>query len=80
MPRIRPDKPRTYVDWQRRVYERDLFACQVCGKNHHQIPICAHHKKSYHKFPELRLDVNNGITLCEDCHKNQHRKGWKNGS
>jgi len=80
MPRKRPEKPITYIDWRRRVLERDLFTCQACGKNHHQIELNAHHVKPSYKFSEIRLDVSNGITLCKDCHKEKHRKGWKNGA
>lgn len=29
----------------------------------------ADHIKPFAYFPELRLDVNNGQTLCKDCHK-----------
>ena len=79
MARPRPEKPRTYNDWRNRVLERDLFTCQICLKNHHLTTLCAHHKKPYFSNGELRLEVSNGITLCEECHKKQHRKGWKNG-
>ena len=27
-----------------------------------------HHKKPYHLYPELELDVNNVMTLCRRCH------------
>lgn len=36
--------------------------CAVCGNNK---KLEVHHKKSFHKHPELELDTNNLITLCE---------------
>lgn len=33
----------------------------------------AHHIKSYKDFAELRYDVNNGITLCGQCHRKTHK-------
>jgi hypothetical protein len=61
-----------YTEWRLAVLERDLYTCQECGKT--GCKLCIHHIKSYKNYPELRIDINNGITFCENCHKRQHRK------
>lgn len=43
--------------------------CAACGaKDKLQV----HHKKCFHLSPELELDYNNYITLCEDGNKCEH--------
>jgi 5-methylcytosine-specific restriction endonuclease McrA len=62
-----------YKRWRYDVFARDKFTCQECddkkGGN-----LNAHHIKSFANFPSLRLDIDNGITLCEPCHKKKHSK------
>ena len=57
--------------WRKSVFERDKFACQHCfddtGGN-----LEAHHLYSWHAHESLRYEVNNGVTLCEQCHKDFH--------
>lgn len=62
-----------YVEWRKAVFERDGFQCQVCEKIGGKLN--AHHIKPFAKHKELRFDVDNGITLCETCHKKVHRGG-----
>lgn len=58
-----------YKEWRKKVYERDAFSCQHCGTNK---DLHAHHIKSFSKYPELRYDIDNGITLCRPCHGKVH--------
>ena len=60
-----------YRQWRNGVYERDDYTCQSCGARGGRLH--AHHIKSYADHPDLRLDDDNGITLCESCHRDVHR-------
>ncbi len=60
-----------YQDWRESVFKRDDWTCQRCGnrsKKGRYIIIHAHHIKPFAIFPELRLAVDNGETLCKKCH------------
>lgn len=58
-------------EWRKQVYQRDNFICQHCKrKSEHNL--VAHHLNGFDKFINERYDVNNGITLCENCHKQFH--------
>ena len=59
-------KRREYVQWRANVYERDNYTCQCCGSYGDRLN--AHHLNSFASYPELRLNINNGITLCTKCH------------
>ena len=54
------------LEWRTKVFERDNYTCQICGVKN--CFLTAHHIKSRAKFPKLRYNVSNGITLCELCH------------
>jgi len=56
-----------YKLWREAVFDRDLYTCQNCGLS--GVYITAHHIKSWKNYPDLRYIVDNGKTLCEDCHK-----------
>lgn len=61
-----------YKKWRSDVYHRDNFTCQDCKKR--GVRLHAHHLKEWAKYPEMRYEVSNGLTLCEDCHKKRHAK------
>jgi 5-methylcytosine-specific restriction endonuclease McrA len=56
-----------YKDWRLSVYKRDKFTCQMPGcKSKRQIQ--AHHIRKWSTASALRYDLDNGITLCRQCH------------
>lgn len=62
----------TYRKWRAAVLERDCMRCVKCGSTEH---LEAHHIKPFAEYPDLRLDLDNGITLCRACHRALHKKG-----
>ena len=60
-------KSSEYVEWRNSVYKRDRFTCQICGQMGAKLN--ADHIKPFALYPELRLEISNGRTLCVECHK-----------
>lgn len=53
------------------VMERDEYTCQVCYKTGGSLAV--HHLNGYNWDIQNRYNPNNGITLCESCHKDFHK-------
>lgn len=56
-----------YDTWRMSVYTRDKFKCKINNRDC-EGKIEAHHILSFTKYPELRYEINNGITLCRKHH------------
>jgi hypothetical protein len=56
-----------YKQWRKLVFERDKYTCVFCGKIGGELH--ADHIKPFSKYPELRLELSNGRTLCRPCHE-----------
>lgn len=55
-----------YLEWRKKVFAKDYYTCQCCGMSCSNLQ--AHHLNSFANFPLLRVDIENGITLCDNCH------------
>lgn len=66
-----------YKDWRLCVLDRDNFTCQKCGATN--VCMHVHHIKMWSEYPEDRFKIENGMTLCSNCHKKIHSKGKRNG-
>src|SRR3990167_2039380 len=69
-----------YKLWRTAVFTRDNFTCVWCGarsKKGVKVILHADHIKPFCDYPELRFAIDNGRTLCVDCHKKTDTYGRK---
>ena len=57
------------ICWSRSIKKLDNYMCKNCSSKKN---LNAHHIMPKIDFPELSLNLDNGITLCEDCHSEMH--------
>src|SRR3990167_1372734 len=53
--------------WREAVFKRDNWTCIFCKK--HGYELHPDHIKPFALYPELRFAIDNGRTLCADCHR-----------
>lgn len=68
----RKDKNVQYIYWSRQVKNRDNWKCRL-SNDECKGRLEAHHIKNWIDYPELRYEINNGITLCHF----HHPRRWK---
>lgn len=57
----------SYREWRKNVKDRYMWKCKISDCNC-KGKLVAHHILPWSKFPELRYNINNGITLCRFHH------------
>lgn len=68
-------RSKQYKEWRTAVFERDNYTCQLCGARGGNLN--ADHIKPFALYKELRFKLNNGRTLCTNCHKSTPMFGGK---
>lgn len=58
-------------EWRKFIFSRDDYTCQLCGAR--GVNLHPHHLYSWAEYPDRRLDVSNGLTLCEQHHDEFHK-------
>lgn len=64
-----------YRFWREAVFKRDNYTCVWCYKRFCRLN--ADHIKPFSLFPELRFAIDNGRTLCVECHRKTDTWGYK---
>ena len=63
----------TRREWRLAVLMRDQFRCRWCGA---ATSLCAHHIRQISHYPCAELELDNGLTLCWQCHYYEAHNGW----
>lgn len=66
----RIDKEKISI-WRKNIFHRDSYRCVICHKNKSG-KLNAHHLNGWNSHPNERFDLDNGVTLCINCHKVFH--------
>ena len=69
--RISRTKILGYAHFKNSVIRRDDFKCVICESDENLV---VHHLNSYHWDKDNRLNPDNAVVLCYDCHRDFHQK------
>ena len=58
-----------YRKWKRAVLGRDDYTCVKCGEREGVVP---HHILEFAYYPDERFAVDNGVSVCFNCHMGLH--------
>ena len=71
----RPHLSPEHREWREKVFRRDNFTCRGCGARSgvgKAVYLHAHHIRHVADDPSAAYDIDNGLTLCIDCHRTLH--------
>lgn len=59
-----------YSDWHQKVLQKYNFKCDICGSSEN---LHVHHLENFWRHLPIGIDVDNGVSLCSDCHSQYHK-------
>lgn len=57
--------------WAKTVYKKYHYKCLICKSSR---KLNAHHLDNWSDFPKKRFSIENGVCLCESCHRRFHNE------
>lgn len=64
-----------YLNWKVSVFKRDNYTCQCCGSKKN---LEAHHIENFSSNEHKRFDIDNGLTMCTECHNPINKGSFHN--
>lgn len=59
-----------FIRWAAAIKKRDHYTCQICERR--GVELNSHHLDGWDWCKEERYSLDNGVTLCSDCHHRFH--------
>ena len=69
-------KSQEYIDWRNTIYKKYDYTCQACNIKGGSLN--AHHILNFAEYKDIRLNLDNGIALCDTCHNPIHKNSFHN--
>ena len=63
-----------FLPFAKETYKRDDYSCVWCSKSGCRLN--AHHIETWAQAPGKRFDLDNLVTLCEECHLTVHKSNY----
>lgn len=68
--RSKAERHLKYLQTAKMIAERGIYSCELCGDTEKKLQM--HHLYAVSEYPQLALEQNNTMLVCEECHQKIH--------